>query len=90
MVGDAQLRDYFTAMLQSVEAPAVPLESIQQRMHAPSSLHYDRRPFAIAAAAAAVLIVALPIASPGVVQTLEAKIAAILHWSPPPHARQPR
>jgi hypothetical protein len=84
MITDEQLHDDFTATLQSVEAPAISLERIHRRMHAP--MHHDRRPFAIGAAAAAALAVAvaLPIASPGVVQTLEQKIAAILHWSPPP------
>jgi hypothetical protein len=83
MITDEQLRGDFNAMLQSVDAPAIPFAQIHRRMHAP--LHHNPRPFAIGAAAAAVLIVvvALPIASPGVVQTLEQKIAAILHWTPP-------
>lgn len=83
MVSDVQIHNGITAMLQSVDVPAAPLEQIRKRMHAPSGVHHDRRPFAIASAAVAVLIVALPIASPGVIQTLEAKIDAILHWSPP-------
>jgi hypothetical protein len=83
MTTDEQLRDGLRAMLQSVQAPAISLEQIHRRMQAP--MQYDRRPFAIGAAAAAALAVAvaLPIASPGVVQTLEQKIAAILHWTPP-------
>ncbi len=85
MATDTQLRNGLTAMLQSVEPPAVALEQIRERMQASSVVQADRRPLSIAAAAAAVLVVAvsLPIASPGVVQTLEQKIAAILHWSPP-------
>jgi hypothetical protein len=85
MATDTQLRSDLTAMLQSVEPPAVPLEQIRERMQAPSAMLADHRPLSIAAAAAAVLILAVsvPIASPGVVQTLEQKIAAILHWSPP-------
>lgn len=85
MATDTQLRNGLSAMLLSVEPPSVPLEQIRERVHAPSVLQADRRPLSIAASAAAVLVVAasLPIASPGVVQTLEAKIAAILHWSPP-------
>jgi hypothetical protein len=84
MITDEQLRDGITAMLQRVETPTIPLEQIHARMQ-PSRMHDYRRPFAIGAAAAAALIVAaaLPIASPGVVQTLEQKIAAILHWTPP-------
>jgi hypothetical protein len=84
MTTDEQLRDGLRAMLQSAQAPAISLEQIHRRMQAP--MQYDRRPFAIGAAAAAALAVAvaLPIASPGVVQTLEQKIAAILQWSPPP------
>ncbi|MGB6984587.1 MAG: hypothetical protein WBD74_01285 [Candidatus Aquilonibacter sp.] len=85
MATDARFRCGFTAMLQSVEAPAAPLEQIRERMRVPGVVQEDRRPFAIAVAAAVVLIVglALPIASPGVVQTLQEKIAAILHWTPP-------
>jgi hypothetical protein len=83
MTTDEQLRDGLRAMLQSAQAPAISLEQIHRRMQAP--VQHDRRPFAIGAAAAAALAVAvaLPIASPGVVQTLEQKIAAILHWTPP-------
>jgi hypothetical protein len=83
MITDEQLHDDFTALLQGVEAPEISLERIHRRVRAP--MHHDRRPFAIGAAAAAALAaaVALPIASPGVVQTLEQKIAAILHWTPP-------
>lgn len=84
MVSDAQIREGFAAMLQSIDTPGAPLEQIHRRMRGPSSIHHDRRPFAIAAAAAVlILALSLPIASPGVVQTLEAKISAILHWTPP-------
>ena len=85
MITDAQIRDGITSMLQRFEAPAVPLDDIYRRMSASRITQPDRRPFVIGAAAAGALAVAiaLPVASPGVVQTLEAKIAAILHWSPP-------
>jgi hypothetical protein len=84
MVSDVQIRDGITALLQKVEAPAVPLEAIHREARAQRIMRPDRRPFAIAAAAAVVIAaLSLPIASPGVVQTLQEKIAAILHWTPP-------
>ena len=83
MVSDVQVREGFVAMLQSVDIPGAPLEAIHRRMHGPSSIHNDRRPLVIAAAAVLVIAVSLPIASPGLVQTLQEKIAAILHWTPP-------
>jgi hypothetical protein len=85
MATDAQIRDGFVTMLRSVDTPPVPLERIHTRMRDPGVMRIDRRPFAIGTAAAAALVVAvaIPMASPGVVQTLEQKIAAILHWSPP-------
>ena len=83
MITDRQLRDGLLAMLQSIEAPAISIEQIDRRIHAP--VHHDRRAFAVGAAAAAALaaVVAIPIASPGVVQTLEQKVEQMLHWSPP-------
>lgn len=89
MAADTQLRDGFTVMLRSVDAPVVPLEKIHRCMHAQHIAQSDRRPLAIAAAAVLLVAIAFPIASPGVVQTLEEKIAAILHWTPPAKSRPP-
>jgi hypothetical protein len=82
MAVDSELTQGFASMLGSIDVPGVSLARIHQ--HAQVNAPPQQARFAIAAAAAALLVaVALPIASPGVVQTLAEKIAAILHWTPP-------
>lgn len=85
MVLDSEITNGFAAMLGSIEAPPVALAQIHQRA---SEVAPARPRFLIPAVAAAALavVVGVPMFTLGVAQTLEEKIAQILHWTQPPPA----
>lgn len=83
----ARVRDAVAA----VPAPDAPVHAILARAARPETL--SRRSFspfakfAVAVAAAVVLAaLTLPVAMPGLAQTIESRIAALLGWTPPPPA----
>jgi hypothetical protein len=88
MLGDAQVSDQLAAMLAAIDVPAPPTSNIILRAStfpAPSSRRALISRNAVAAAiAAALALAALPIVAPGFAQSLEARIAALLQWTPPP------
>jgi hypothetical protein len=73
MLDDAQLKDALTTMLQSID---VPPRMIGPAMQSPARrrTHFS----AVAAAAAAVALIATPLLSPAVMQSLEARTRAAL------------
>jgi hypothetical protein len=86
MFTDARITSAFGDMVSGIDAPPVPLREIQRRSEKPQSLPQRTLPyFRIAiVTAAALIIVAIPFRAPGLVQSVEAQIAAILQWTPPP------
>jgi hypothetical protein len=88
MYTDARIGAAFEGMMRGIEPPALLLAGIYQKLSQPPSAHqhtslYSR--YAIAAAAAvAVCVFTVPRAAPGFVQGLEARVAAVLGWEPPP------
>lgn len=87
MYADARIRSAFAGMIEAIPAPPVPIADIlaKSALPAPAVRRTPRwRAAAIAAAAALVFAVALPAVAPGLVQTVEARLAAILGWTPPP------
>ncbi len=83
---EQQLHDGFVAMLNDLEVPEPPLAGIRARIEGPvpsSASLMSRRWLATAASVAVVATIALPLAAPAVVESLEARVAAILHWTPP-------
>ena len=88
MLRDAEISAGLRAMLNRIEAPPVALGAIHARM----SRTPRREPrrggfhFALTAAVVALAIVALPTVAPGLTQSIEAQIEAILRWKPPPPA----
>lgn len=95
MSTDVRIKRAVDAMMHAIEAPAVPLAAIREKMReAPLRLEQPRRNgrFAVAAAvAAAALISMLPLISPAVMQGLEARYRAALQAlggiAPPPAPR---
>lgn len=93
MYTDARISAACTAMLDSIHAPHVPIQSIRNRMASSQSVtprHHPScwmRPVLAAAVLVSVVAVATPIVSPGLVQSLEQRLAAMLGgWQPPPAA----
>ena len=84
MVTDSELTRDLAALVESVDVPEVPLAQIRRRMREEPGASTRGR-FTIPAIAAATLaaVVAVPVFAPVFAQTIEAKIAAILHWAPP-------
>jgi hypothetical protein len=75
----------------AIPAPAAPVSNILSRAAQPERVSPRRfsvlAKYAIAAAAAMVLVsLSLPFAAPSLAQTIEAKIQALLGWTPPPPA----
>lgn len=83
MLDETAIAPALENMLRGIEPPAVPIAEIRHRMAQP-----PRRQrvglFLPAAAAAIVLVLALPRIAPGVTQTIEQRVEAIVHWTPPP------
>jgi hypothetical protein len=90
MLADAAISTRLAAMLAGIEVPATPTAAIvlqASRFTAqPSRRTAIARNAVAAAIAAAVVLAALPIVAPGFAQSLEARIAALLQWTPPPPA----
>jgi hypothetical protein len=84
MVADSELSNSFESMLESIDVPETPIARIHERMHAGVPPQRTRFAIPAAVAAAIAIVIAVPMLAPAVTQTLEQKIAAILHWSPPP------
>jgi hypothetical protein len=89
MFSEARISGAFEAMLSSIEIPPVPLRDIQHRVE---QARLRERPnqrwfwYLPASAAAAIVVLALPKVGPGLTQTIEQQVEAILHWTPPPPA----
>lgn len=78
------------AAVAAIPVPPAPLASILQRAAEPESAKPRERrsrtlglPATIAAAAALALL-SMPLVAPGLTQTVEQRIAALLGWTPPP------
>jgi hypothetical protein len=86
MSTDARISSALATIIHGIEVPPAPLRDILRRSEQPQSLPQQTPPyFRIAIAAmAALIIIAIPFRSPGLVQSVEARIAAILQWTPPP------
>lgn len=92
MPADVRLKTAVETMMHAIEAPAVPLAAIREKMsQAPVCLEHPRGNgrFAVAAAvAAAAVLSVLPLVSPAVMQGLEARYRAALQAlggiAPPP------
>lgn len=87
MFTDAGLAAALDSMLGSIEPPLVPLAQIRQKIARPQAASRSAWRFhsaAVGTAAATLLIFALPAVAPGITQTIEAGIEAIVHWKPPP------
>lgn len=86
------LRNEVSAFVERVDVPEPNVAAIQARMRAQSELRKPAtlRRLAPLAAAAAVVAVLLgnPVLTRGMVQTIEMRVAQILHWTPPPAAPQ--
>jgi hypothetical protein len=81
---DAEITRAVHAMMRAIEPPAVPFDAIGRRMKgAPARRSRLLLP---AAAAAALLVLGLPTVAPGITQSIEAQIQAIIRWTPPPPA----
>ncbi len=84
---DARITAALDTMLGGIEAPPVPLAKIRRKTAQSRPIVGSASRFyppAVAAAAAVLLVFALPAVAPGFTQTIQAEIAAILHWKPPP------
>jgi hypothetical protein len=90
MFTDARIGTAFDSMMRGIDPPAVPQLDIARRISQPqapiATRAMSRAPrFAIAAAVVvAASAAALPRVAPGFTQSLEARIEAVLHWTPPP------
>ncbi|HEY6450916.1 MAG TPA: hypothetical protein VIX60_09590 [Candidatus Cybelea sp.] len=87
MFTDARIAAALDTMLAGIETPPVPLAQIRQKLaRTQPTPRFGSRFYAAAvgAAAAALLMFALPSVAPGFTQTIEAEIEAIVRWKPPP------
>lgn len=85
MFNETGIADALERMLAGIVPPAVPVAEIRRRIAAPQRrqrVHF----FLPATAAAIALVLALPRIAPGVTQTIEERVEAIVHWTPPPPA----
>lgn len=86
MFTDARIAAALDTMLAGIEVPPIPLAQIRQKTAqsrpTPDLTSRFYLP-AVAGAAAALLVFALPAVAPGFTQTVQAEIEAILHWKPP-------
>jgi hypothetical protein len=92
MFSEARISDAFKAMLSSIEIPPVPLRDIQQRVAQATSRERPRHRwfwYLPASAVTAIIVLALPKVAPGLTQTIEQQVGAILHLTSPPPAPGP-
>ncbi|MBV8245138.1 MAG: hypothetical protein JOZ38_04380 [Candidatus Eremiobacteraeota bacterium] len=85
MLADARISTLLRTTIAAIDVPPAPVQEIRAKMRREPLRPARGRYVAVAAAAAVALaIVAFPRESFGVVESMEAKIAQILHWVPPP------
>lgn len=79
------LRAELGAILNGIAVPPPSLAAIRRKMNGEQrSRRFHLRPLSFAAAAAALVVICAPLTSRSVVLSLEARIAQLLHWTPPP------
>jgi len=87
MFTDARIGTGLEAMFRGIDAPPVPLPEIQRKIAQPQRVSRHLSRYLIPAAAAALaLVAAVPAISPAFVQSLEARIRALLPSHPPPRS----
>lgn len=92
MFDNSALRERLHAMIAATEIPAVPTGTILMHASRPEASLPPGKEGQIARVAIAAAIVfalilgAVPIVAPSVVETLQARIARLLQWTPPPPA----
>lgn len=91
MLTDTQISSRFAAMVAAIQAPHAPTGEILLRASHPEPLPRQQavppaRTALAAAIAAGIIVVATPIVAPSVVETLQARIAQLMQWTPPPAA----
>jgi hypothetical protein len=88
MYNDARIRSAVTTMIDGIAPPPVPLLAIlRSAARSPvateiPAVHWLRS-VAAAAAIVGVIAIGVPLIAPGVVESVEARIAQILRWIPP-------
>lgn len=92
MLTDKQIANRLNDMIAAIEAPAPPVSELlarASRVEEPQ-LSYSAnsiRGMAVAAAIVlALILTAMPIVAPGIVQTLQARLTQLVQWTPPPRA----
>jgi hypothetical protein len=88
MFSEARISGAFEAMFANIETPPVPLRDIQRRIAQRKTERGRYRWFWYlpASVVAAIVVLALPRVAPGLTQSIEQQVEAILHWVPPPPA----
>lgn len=89
MFTDATIAQMFKSMLSGIDVPPAPLSAIANRTAQVNAApkRRSRLPLTVAAATAALLVlVTLPRLAPGLTQTVEQQVRALLRWTPPPPA----
>jgi hypothetical protein len=91
MLTDAQLANRLETMLAGIEVPAPPVGRLlahasQRQVRLPSHAWTAARIAVAAAIIVGAVLSATPIVAPGIVQTVEARLARLLQWTPPPVA----
>jgi hypothetical protein len=84
MYAEARIAAALQTMVRSIEAPPVPFDEIRKRIEGAKPRRRVGRYLPAAAAAVALLVLALPRIAPGVTQTIEQQVEAIMQWTPPP------
>jgi hypothetical protein len=88
MYDDVRIGSALATMIEGITPPPVPLLAILQKVSRPQAAAQAPpagwlRPAVAAAAIATAIIVSVPLIAPGVVVTVEARLAQILQWTPP-------
>lgn len=86
MFAEQRIAAALQRMLAGIEVPPVPLDRIRRRILEPERRQPRWHAYLAAAAAAVLLVLALPKIAPGFTQTIEQQVEAIMHWKPPPPA----
>ena len=84
MYAEVRIATALQTMVRSIETPPVPFDEIRKRIQRAKPRHRLRRYLPAAAAAVVLLVIALPRVAPGVTQTIEQQVEAIMRWTPPP------
>jgi hypothetical protein len=91
MLTDVQLANRLETMFAGIEVPAPPVgrllaQASQRQVRLPSHAWTAARIAVAAAIIVGAVFSATPIVAPGIVQTVEARLARLLQWTPPPAA----